>query len=148
MSKRNFNVNVHVNNGRNKRQTISDVKLIIEENWNHNGTPTTVKHEFSGMGATIRSLYDKDVASVGIKLAMAEAFEQLSRSLKKDAWNNIHSRKPVQVSMEELLYQYDILDAEIDRRIELANAISERRRYYASTPDAIAKREERAKTCG
>lgn len=135
-----FEVYTDFDFGRNKRQTVASVGLAIKES----GKDILGKyHCYTGYGATIRSQQDKDKPEVGIKLALAEALEQLAREIKKDAWSQIHKKSPKPLSDAELYTQYEELLDELLTRMAQKQLTEEAREKLANTEEAIAKREER-----
>lgn len=140
---RKFNLLMDWDFGRNKRQTVVTLGLDLEESRNNNGVVTTVTSTFVGYGATIRSQQDKDNPSVGVKLALAEALEQLARDIKKDAWSHIHKKSPKPLSEKELWELHGEITDALHRCIDYRNASEEYTHAMANTPEAIAKREER-----
>ena len=83
---------------RNKRQTIATVDISFLRNimqkvpdvyGNTIKVPAVEETFFTGQGATIRSLSDKDKPIIGMKLAIADALEQVAKQIKKDTWKEI-----------------------------------------------------------
>lgn len=127
----------------NDRQTVAFTQIDFTVCKKKDGKNVFTSKSFDGVGATIRSLRDKDNPMIGAQLAVAEALECIASRIKKDAWEQIKSRGSKPLSDEELMNELFAIEDEIYSRSLLRELDTAMKKMCANTPEAVAKRQER-----